>query len=58
VVLYHAISLWVPAIGGTYGFLRLRRSMSEGPPAVASPSGDEAVRDGVREREPRGALAN
>jgi uncharacterized membrane protein YbhN (UPF0104 family) len=28
VVLYHAISLWVPTLGGTYGFVRLRRSVS------------------------------
>jgi hypothetical protein len=27
VILYHAIALWVPTLGGTYGFLRLRRSM-------------------------------
>ncbi len=28
VVLYHAIALWVPTLGGTYGFARLRRSVS------------------------------
>ncbi len=28
VVLYHAIALWVPTLGGTYGFGRLRRSVS------------------------------
>ncbi|HEX4107410.1 MAG TPA: lysylphosphatidylglycerol synthase domain-containing protein, partial [Solirubrobacteraceae bacterium] len=28
VVLYHAIALWVPALGGTAGFARLRRSVS------------------------------
>jgi uncharacterized membrane protein YbhN (UPF0104 family) len=28
VVLYHALALWVPALGGTYGFARLRRSVS------------------------------
>jgi hypothetical protein len=27
VILYHAIALWVPTLGGTYGFLRLRRSI-------------------------------
>jgi uncharacterized membrane protein YbhN (UPF0104 family) len=27
-VLYHAIALWVPTLGGTYGFARLRRSVS------------------------------
>ena len=30
VVLYHAIALWVPTLGGTYGFARLRRSVSTG----------------------------
>jgi uncharacterized membrane protein YbhN (UPF0104 family) len=29
VVLYHAIALWVPALGGTYAFARLRRSVSD-----------------------------
>ncbi len=27
VILYHAIALWVPTLGGTYGFLRLRKSI-------------------------------
>jgi uncharacterized membrane protein YbhN (UPF0104 family) len=30
VILYHSIALWVPALGGTYGFARLRRSVSNG----------------------------
>jgi uncharacterized membrane protein YbhN (UPF0104 family) len=30
VILYHAIALWVPALGGTYGFARLRHSVSNG----------------------------
>jgi uncharacterized membrane protein YbhN (UPF0104 family) len=30
VVLYHAIALWIPALGGTYGFARLRRSVADG----------------------------
>jgi uncharacterized membrane protein YbhN (UPF0104 family) len=30
VVLYHAIALWIPALGGTYGFVRLRRSVADG----------------------------
>jgi uncharacterized membrane protein YbhN (UPF0104 family) len=29
VVLYHAIALWVPAIGGTIGFARLRGTVTE-----------------------------
>ncbi len=28
VILYHAIALWVPTIGGTLGFVSLRRSLS------------------------------
>ncbi len=30
VVIYHAIALWVPALGGTIGFARLRRTMAAG----------------------------
>jgi uncharacterized membrane protein YbhN (UPF0104 family) len=30
VVLYHAIALWVPAIGGTIGFVRLRETVAAG----------------------------
>jgi uncharacterized membrane protein YbhN (UPF0104 family) len=28
VILYHAIALWIPTIGGTVGFVRLRRSIA------------------------------
>jgi hypothetical protein len=28
VVLYHAIALWLPTLGGTVGFVRLRRALS------------------------------
>ena len=28
VILYHAIALWIPTLGGTWGFVSLRRSMS------------------------------
>jgi uncharacterized membrane protein YbhN (UPF0104 family) len=28
VVIYHAIALWVPTLGGTYGFARLRQSVT------------------------------
>ncbi len=31
VVLYHAIALWVPALGGTSGFVRLRSAVLAGP---------------------------
>jgi uncharacterized membrane protein YbhN (UPF0104 family) len=30
VVLYHAIALWVPTLGGTLGFARLRRTVASG----------------------------
>jgi uncharacterized membrane protein YbhN (UPF0104 family) len=32
VVLYHAIALWIPAIGGTIGFVRLRGAVAKAPP--------------------------
>jgi uncharacterized membrane protein YbhN (UPF0104 family) len=28
-VVYHAIALWIPALWGTFGFIRLRRSLKE-----------------------------
>ena len=34
VVLYHAIALWVPTLGGTYGFARLRRTIAAGRPRL------------------------
>jgi uncharacterized membrane protein YbhN (UPF0104 family) len=34
VVLYHAIALWVPALGGTVGFARLRGSVAAGRPVA------------------------
>lgn len=47
VILYHAIALWTPTLGGTWGFISLRRSLAaprlhlERPPAEASaPTGD------------------
>jgi len=36
VVIYHAIALWIPVLGGTIGFVRLRRVVAAGPPAVAT----------------------
>ena len=32
IILYHAISLWVPALGGTASFVRLRASVAAGSP--------------------------
>jgi uncharacterized membrane protein YbhN (UPF0104 family) len=45
VVIYHAIALWVPALGGTIGFARLRRTMAAGVVDVvgASVSADEPL---------------
>jgi hypothetical protein len=37
VVLYHAIALWVPTIGGTFGFVRLRRTVAAGEVTVNVP---------------------
>jgi uncharacterized membrane protein YbhN (UPF0104 family) len=42
VVLYHAIALWIPTIGGTVSFALIRRAVAAGPPSAlvnkASPS--------------------
>jgi uncharacterized membrane protein YbhN (UPF0104 family) len=35
VVLYHAIALWVPTLGGTVGFARLRSALAAGRPQPA-----------------------
>jgi uncharacterized membrane protein YbhN (UPF0104 family) len=35
VVLYHAVALWVPALGGTVGFARLRTAVANGLPAAS-----------------------
>jgi uncharacterized membrane protein YbhN (UPF0104 family) len=32
VIIYHAIALWIPTLGGTIGFVRLRRSVARGEP--------------------------
>ena len=34
VVLYHAIALWLPTVGGTAGFMRLRRSLASRAPTM------------------------
>ena len=66
VVLYHAIALWIPTLGGTYGFARLRQSVSnqdrsEGPPRRAaretSPSALQLARAG-RVNAPRNRPAH
>jgi len=47
VVLYHAVALWVPTLGGTYGFARLRGSLASRrrPALQAVPAPALAVRD-------------
>lgn len=57
VVIYHAIALWVPALGGTIGFTRLRRTVAAGAAVdfgatVQSGAGNEARATG----EPIGAV--
>ena len=37
-VAYHAIALWIPALAGTYAFVRLRRSRA---PLVLRPGREE-----------------
>lgn len=50
VVLYHAIALWVPALGGTVGFARLRKAVSRGLPVTApQPEVVASARPSVRE---------
>jgi len=39
VILYHAIALWIPTIGGTIGFAGLRRAISSRPAALATVPG-------------------
>jgi uncharacterized membrane protein YbhN (UPF0104 family) len=36
VIIYHAVALWVPTVGGTVEFARLRRTLASGeiPPEV------------------------
>ena len=33
-ILYHAIALWVPTLGGTIGFVRLRKVVAVGPAGI------------------------
>lgn len=42
VILYHAIALWVPALGGTYGFARLRRTISPRRPRLVQAASEAA----------------
>jgi uncharacterized membrane protein YbhN (UPF0104 family) len=45
VVLYHAIALWVPTLGGTWGFARLRRSLASSRPELKAVPAAEPARD-------------
>jgi uncharacterized membrane protein YbhN (UPF0104 family) len=49
VVLYHAIALWVPTLGGTGGFMMLRRSVAAGRPLTAVPTERELEQPEPRE---------
>jgi len=42
VILYHAIALWIPTIGGTVGFARLRRSIAARGPRLQALGGERA----------------
>jgi uncharacterized membrane protein YbhN (UPF0104 family) len=53
VVLYHAIALWVPTIGGTVGFARLRRTVAAGDLGVEIPPEYRAPKAGAAEPKPR-----
>ncbi len=59
VILYHAIALWVPSLGGLIGFARLRRSVAAGLPRVAAAAAPAdrlpAGREQPRADEPPGA---
>jgi uncharacterized membrane protein YbhN (UPF0104 family) len=44
VILYHAIALWISTLGGTLGFVSLRRALSGPRPQLAS-SGDGRLED-------------
>jgi uncharacterized membrane protein YbhN (UPF0104 family) len=60
VILYHAIALWVPSIGGLIGFARLRRAVTAGPPQVAQelPSEASAAAEPTPSQRPAGAGAD
>ena len=47
VILYHAISLWVPTIGGTLGFASLRRSIASRGLHLEAPAEEPAADDPV-----------
>ncbi len=56
VVLYHAIALWIPTIGGTVGFVRLRKAVAAGPKRlVAVPSDPDAAAHAGAGRDGAGA---
>jgi uncharacterized membrane protein YbhN (UPF0104 family) len=43
VVLYHAIALWVPTLGGTYGFARLRHTIAARTPQLVAVAPEPAA---------------
>ncbi len=57
VVLYHAIALWIPTIGGTVGFVRLRKTVAAGASRLtAVPSEPDAAAGAASGRD--GAVAS
>lgn len=48
VIIYHAISLWVPTLGGTVGFVRLRRSIAARRPTLAAVDAPPADQPGAQ----------
>ncbi|HEV7177478.1 MAG TPA: hypothetical protein VGN29_18415, partial [Solirubrobacteraceae bacterium] len=55
VVMYHAIALWVPTLGGTVSFVRLRKTVPAKARSLAAVEAEEAsARDNVA-RLPNGA---
>jgi uncharacterized membrane protein YbhN (UPF0104 family) len=57
VILYHAIALWVPTLGGTYGFARLRRGISHRTESGQGIGPQDAIPGASSEAETAGTLA-
>jgi uncharacterized membrane protein YbhN (UPF0104 family) len=52
VVLYHAIALWVPTLGGTVGFARLRAQLATQRPGAGADKGQPVVAPSGESAEP------
>ncbi len=42
-IIYHAVALWIPTLGGTIGFVRLRRTVQERSRTLKALPGDVAA---------------